>query len=490
MKKKNILAILLLAAALPLIAFRLAWTQTQPKGDAMDTLRSKMALEAQIEERLRQMLTSFLNTKDITVAVKVNLLVKKQETEQTSGVRKWDAKEEIVLPGVPAAASMTKASSAGSDAAAAKKIVRMGVSSINIWIMVGKPLTKEKEARLQKIISGALDLQADAGDTVIIESSPQEEAASSINAGAIVALVCLVVISIFLYGPFRAFLKRLPDALTSMAPAKVTAPSGGATSLSISGEEGAESTMTGALSISGGGGGGGGSVLTFGSDDTASLDKYVTKDNVEDLRLILLNEPPEVIAKVVQRIPQKLAFAAIPKNHMKEVLEQFLKRDFDEPEAIKKLLDRIRDRMAGSFGGEARLANLLQIMDKKSQERTLSFIRERDATFADTLESRFFKFDDLLRYDETAVRRIFRKAGAEPFACCLKNCDEPTVEAFFEMLGPAIKDLLSARIQNILLAVDSNDSELMILSAVNALAAKGLVLPLAEVKKAGFAAVE
>ena len=486
MKRKNISLILLLAAALPLLALRAAWTQTQPKGDAVDTLRSKMALEAQIEERLRQMLTSFLNTKDITVAVKVNLLVKKPEAEQTTGVRKWDAKEEIVLPGVPAAASMTKANTAGSDAAAAKKLVRMGVSSINIWVMVGKPLTKEKETRLQKIISGALDLQAEEGDTVIIESAP-EEAATAVNTGAIVALLCLAVISIFLYGPFRSFLKRLPDALTSMAPAKVAAPSGGATSLNISGEEGAESTMTGALSISGGGGGGAGSVLTFGSDDSLSLDKYVTKDNVEDLRLILLEETPEVIAKVVQRIPQKLAFAAIPKNHMKDVLEQFLKREFDEPEAIKKLLDRIRDKMAGSFGGEARLGNLLQIMDKKSQERTLSFIRERDATFAAALETRFFKFDDLLRYDETAVRRIFRKAGAEPFACCLKNCDEPTAEAFFEMLGPAIKDLVAARMQNILLAVDSNDSELMILSAVNSLAAKGLVLPLAEVKKAGFA---
>lgn len=485
MKQKNLLVTLLILAALPLTALKLSWAQTQPKGGAVDAIRAKIALEAQIEERLRQMITSFLNTKDVAVAVKVNLLVKKPEGEQAGGVRKWDEKEEIILPGVPAAANMTKDIAAAKAADAAKKQVRLGVSSVNIWIIVGKQVTKAQDAKIKQLVSDALDLQVENGDTITIESAPPEKPSMVLNLGAIVALLCLAVIAVFLYGPLRAFLKNLPAALTSMAPAKPAAPAGGATALSLSSEEGAESTMTGALSISGGGGGAG-SVLTFGSDDTASLDKYVTKDNIEDLRLILLNETPEVIAKVVQRIPQKLAFEAIPKNRMKEVLEQFLRRGFEQPEAIKKMLDGIRDKMAGSFGGETRLGNLLQIMDKKSQERTLAFIRERDLTFAAALEARFFKFDDLLRYDEMAVRRIFRKAGAEPFACCLKNCDEPTVEAFFEMLGPAITDLLKARINNILLAVDSNESELLILSAVNALAAKGLVLPLAEVKKAGF----
>ncbi len=485
MKLKTILIKTGILAALPLLALKMAGAQAQPKGAAIDAIRSKVALEAQIEERLRQMLTAYLNTKDLAVAVKVNMLLKKPEEQAGSAVRKWNEKEEIVLPGVPAATSMTKESS-GADAAA-KKAVRLGVSSIDIWVIVGKQVPKDREEKIRQLITAALDLDVAAGDTVKIEGSVPVKPDTVGSPGALVALICLLVIGIFLYGPFRSFLKRLPEALTAMAPAKAAAPAAGGTALSINGEEGAESTMTGALSISGGGGGAGASVLTFGGDENMPLDQYVTKDNIDDLRLILLNETPEVIAKVVQRIPQKLAFEAIPKLQMKDVLGQYLKRSFEEPEAIKKLLDGIRDKMAGSFGGETRMANLLQIMDKKSQERTLAFIREKDATFATALESRFFKFDDLLRYDETAVRRIFRKAGAEPFACCMKNCDEPTREAFFEMLGPAIKALVAARIDNIMLAVDSNDSELIILNAVNALAAKGLVLPLAEVKKAEFA---
>lgn len=475
MKKKILVKLLILAAA-PLIAFKPAGAQTQPKGGAMDAIRSKIALEAQIEERLRAMLTSFLNTGEVAVAVKVNLLVKKPEAEQGSSVRKWDEKEEIILPGVPAAASMTKENpTAAADAA--RNAVRLGVSSINIWVIVGKPVPEETDARIRKIISDALDLQIEAGDTVTIESAAREGMGLSVNTGALVALICLAVLAIFLYGPFRGFLKRLNENLAALS---MNAPAAGGTDTAISGEEGPESAMTGALNLSGGAGS---SALTFESGENAPLEKYVTKENVDDLVLILQNEPPEVIAKVVQRIPPKLAFAAIPKYRMREVLEQFLKREFSEPEAIKTLFNRIRDKMSGSFGGDTRLGHIVQVMDRKSQESALVFIREKDAAFAAALETRFFRFADLLRYDETALRRIFRKAGAESFARCLRNCDETTTESFFEMLGPAIKDLVSARMQSIVTVGDSNDSELNILNAVNALSSRGIILSLAEVKQ-------
>ena len=472
-----------------LLLAALLFPAAMASGQAMDALRGKVALEAQIEERLRAMLSSYLNTKDVAVAAKVNLLVKRPdgEPQEKGGVRKWDDKDELILPGVPAATSMTKDAAAAKAAEAAKKQVRIGVESINVWIVVGKAVTKDQEAKIRKLVTDALGLDAAAGDTVSVEASaPAKDKLGLPGMGAVVAIVCLLVLAVFLYGPFRAFLKHLNENLAAMAAAKkpVEVVKGGGGDITLAGGEdlGSETTMTGALAIAGGGGGA--SVLSFDSGENIPLEKYVTKDNVDDLMLILHDEPPEVIAKVVQRIPQKLAFTAIPKYKMREVLEQFLKREFEQPEKIKAMMDRIKDKMAGSFGGEQRLGNLMQIMDKKSQERTLALIREKDPAFAAAVETRYFKFEDLLRYDEMAIRRIFRKSGAEAFARCLKNCDAPTQEAFNEALGPAIRDLVAARMQSMLLTGDTNDSELTILAAVQALAAKGLILPLADVKQA------
>ncbi|MDT8286887.1 MAG: FliG C-terminal domain-containing protein [Elusimicrobiales bacterium] len=479
MIKKNELVLLL-----PILLAAAAINPSGTRAQGLDALRGKMGLETQIEARLQPMAASYLGDKNVSVAVKVNLQTDQQEAGQQGGVRRWDDKGELILPGVPAATSMTKDSSAARNEAA-KRLARLGVNSIAIWIVSGEPVSKDRAAGLKKMISDALDLQEAAGDTVAIESAPAEKASLALNSGAIVALISLAVLGLFLYGPFRAFLKRLNENLAALAAsAKSTVavkPQGGG-DIAMAGDElPSETSMSGALNISGGGGSA--SVLTFDSGENIPLEKYVTKDNVDDLRLILNDEPAEVIAKIAQRIPQKLAFAAIPKNRMKEVLEQFLKRSFDDPETIKAMMTRVKDKMAGSFGGETRLATLMQIMDKKSQERTLNFLREKDPLFASVVETRYFKFEDLLRYDETALRRIFRKAGAEPFARCLKNCDAPTLEAFFEMLGPAIRDLAQARMQNMMLTGDTNDSELTILNAVNALAAKGFILPLADVKQ-------
>lgn len=483
MKMKNYLLVALLAAAAALGAYGTA------AGQAMEALRGKVALEAQIEERLRAMLSSYLDTKDIAVAAKVNVQVRKADEEKAGagGVRKWDEKEELILPGVPAATSMTKDAAAAKAAEAAKNKLRLGVASVNIWIIVGKQVPKDQEAKAKKLVSDALGLDTELGDTVSLESTPPEKASRVIDITALVVLVCLAVLAVFLYGPFRGFLKRLNENLAAMAASKtaVEVKGGGGGDITLTGgaDEGGEAaTMSGALNIAGGAGGA--SVLSFDSGENIPLDKFVTKDNVDDLMLILHNESPELIAKVVQRIPQKLAFSAIPKYKMKEVLEQYLKREFMEPEKVKELLNSVKDKMAGSFGGEARLGNLMQIMDKKSQESTLAFIKGKDAAFAANVETRYFKFEDLLRYDETAIRRVFRKAGAEPFARCLKACDNPTAEAFAEALGPAIRDLLAARMQHMLITGDSNDSELTILAAVNTLAAKGMILPLSDVKQA------
>lgn len=478
MTKKLLIIALIAAAAFAAASPRL-------RAQTVDALRGKVALEAQIEERLRAMLTAYLKTQDVSVAARVDIMVRKTE-EKKGGLRKWDDKDEIILPGVPAATSMTKDAGEAKAAEAAKRQVRLGVDKVEIWIVVGKPISKEQDARIKKMVTDALGLDPAAGDTITVESAPAEKPARELPSfGPLIALAGLLVLAVFLYGPFRGFLKALNDNLAALAVAKkpVEVVKGGGGDITLAGGDdiGSETTMTGALAIAGGGGA---SVLSFDSGENVPLEKYVTKDNVDDLMLILHDEPPEVIARVVQRIPQKLAFAAIPKYRMKEVLEQFLKREFETPENIKAMLERIKDKMAGSFGGEQRLGNLMQIMDKKSQQRTLEFVRERDAAFAASVEARYFKFEDLLRYDEMAIRRVFRKAGAEPFARCMKNLDNATLEAFYEALGPAIKDLVTARMQNMLLTGDVNDSELTILAAVNALAAKGLILPLADVKQA------
>ncbi|PKM97919.1 MAG: hypothetical protein CVU79_05960, partial [Elusimicrobia bacterium HGW-Elusimicrobia-3] len=212
MKSKNLLIFALLAAAL--------LAPAAARAQSLEALRSKTALEAQIEERLRSMISSYLNTKEVAVAAKVNVQVSRKADDPKSGVRKWDDKDELILPGVPAATSMTKDAGAAKAAEAARRQVRLGVDSVNIWIIVGKPVAKDQEAKVKKLVSDALGLDAGVGDTISVESTLPEKPSRALDIGAIVALVCLAVLAAFLYGPFRGFLARLNENLAALAAAR------------------------------------------------------------------------------------------------------------------------------------------------------------------------------------------------------------------------------------------------------------------------------
>ena len=71
----------------------------------------------------------------------------------------------------------------------------------------------------------------------------------------------------------------------------------------------------------------------------------------------------------------------------------------------------------------------------------------------------------------------------EAFARCLSLCDEEVQKSFFDLLGPAIKDLITSRMQTMVHVTDAGDSELAILKAIETLSATGLLLSLMEVKQ-------
>ena len=285
MSKRTAAAIMILAGGL------LAWAPAA-RAQSIEAVRSKVALEGQIEERIRAMASSFLNTTDVAVAAKVNISASRNEGGKEGGVRRWDDKDEIILPGVPAATPMTKDAAAAKAAEAAKKQVRIGYASVNLWVVIGKKITKDQEEKLKNLITSALDLQPDAGDTLSIESSlPRKPLPGmGVMVAAGVSLFALMVLAVFLYGPLRSFLGRLNENLAALAAAKKgpaeRKTGGGGGDITLAGDDiPAETTMSGALAISGGGGAA--SVLTFDSGENVPLEKYVTADNVDDLMLIL-----------------------------------------------------------------------------------------------------------------------------------------------------------------------------------------------------------
>jgi hypothetical protein len=473
MKRRTIAAVCALAALLVSSAYcRLH------AAESVDIYDQKLKVESQMEAKLKKTLAPWLGTENIIAVVRLELADGGDKAKSGNVVRKWDESEELVLPGVPAATSMTKKSRSEET----PKGSRLGLANISVSLLIDKKLKKEKMDQIHRLVVSMFGMDMNAGDVLTVESYRAPSSSLGFpGASTILLTLLLALLGVFLFGPVMKVLRTLNENI----PAFVAAQTAPVRTEETDDEEKFDDEDRDAghaapliIERSGAVAGPAGSAA-----DNADLAGIVTKDNIENLRQALGNESPAVIATVIQRLPSELAFLAIPEGKINAVLAEFTRVRFENSERVKQNLRRVKSRVEWCFGGAMNLARILQSMDRKLQENTLTLLVEKDPDFAMQVERRLFRFIDLLYYEETALKRIFRKAGIDPFVKCMKECAEDVVNLFYQKLGPSITDLIAERLKTTVSAGGSTEAENKILQAIDELHRKGYVQAIEEIKE-------
>ncbi len=210
---------------------------------------------------------------------------------------------------------------------------------------------------------------------------------------------------------------------------------------------------------------------------------FLTEDKIEDFKLAIADESPRTIARIVQNLPSKFAFASIPENKLDEVIAEFMKIEYENPDDIKNLFSRIETKFRGQYGGARKLSSFIQVINKESQENILRVLGEKSPEFATEVQQRLLKFEDLLNYADRDLQRIFRKVGAEVFAQCVKGVSEEVAAAFSAKLGPNIDNLIQSRIKMLVGNGQDIDSTMLIFQAVQELSGKNIIPAIDKVRK-------
>ena len=465
--------------------------------ESVDVVSNKVAIEARMEDRIKLVLASYLSTENIIATVRVNLLRSDEAdavvNEGGKKIRAWDASEEIILPGVPAANSMVKADKTKSES----NKMRFGVASININLFIGKKLNDKASEKVKEIIVNMFGLDLDAGDMLTIESYEPIGKASDgkgISHLEIILIVFLLLLVYYLFGPLKHFMEVFNQNLLSRGSKSASGGFDGSSNEEfglMSSSDESEKEVHATLLPSGIGGSAhmAGSIAgSIVGDEVNSLNKLINNETVEDLKLVLANEPGDVIAKVIAYLPSKYALAAIPNHRVTEVLAQYTNVASENPEELKNTISRIRARVEGSFGGAARLSKIVQFMDKSSQESILNMLRSKNMEFARNVEKRIFRFEDVLNYESQHLRRIFRKAGADTFANCLMSQTEAVVQKFYDKLGTSITALIANKLSVIVSSVRNIEAELEVFKAIENLSEKGLIPSIDQIKQSAVIA--
>ena len=175
---------------------------------------------------------------------------------------------------------------------------------------------------------------------------------------------------------------------------------------------------------------------------------YVPADSLVNL---IKGEHPQTIALILSRLPQEKAaeiLGLLPEEIKADVGIRILKigqvqddvlREIDQ--SIKKDLSRVGVATKKVDGVEI-LANILNEVDRKTEDDVLSHIESEDTDLAEKIRQKMFVFEDLLQLDDRGFREILKNVDNPLLVKALKTASDEMKEKIFSNLSERAAEML------------------------------------------------
>jgi flagellar motor switch protein FliG len=175
---------------------------------------------------------------------------------------------------------------------------------------------------------------------------------------------------------------------------------------------------------------------------------YVPADSLVNL---IKGEHPQTIAVILSYLPQEKAaeiLALLPVEIKADVGLRIVKigqvqddvlRELDE--SIKKDLSRVGVASKKVDGVET-LANILNEVDRTTEDDVLSHIESEDTDLAEKIRQKMFVFEDLLQVDDRGFREILKNIDNPLLVKALKTASDEMKQKVFNNLSERATEML------------------------------------------------
>ncbi len=163
------------------------------------------------------------------------------------------------------------------------------------------------------------------------------------------------------------------------------------------------------------------------------------------LAQILRNEHPQTLALILGHLHSDQAAELIqnlPAGVRPEILMRLAKLEAvpeDTLMEVDKVLQSQLIAMGGKegkkVGGVPAVAEILNAVDRATEEEVLSEIEEESAQMAEEIRNLMFVFDDIKSLDDRHIRELLKEISNEDLTLALKGASEDLQEKFFGNLS-------------------------------------------------------
>jgi len=189
--------------------------------------------------------------------------------------------------------------------------------------------------------------------------------------------------------------------------------------------------------------------LSLGS--SANLDSLELIDP-RTLATFIRNEHPQTIALILAHLdPKKCGetLKLLPESLHTEILLRIANLEAVGPEIIDEIDDVLRNEIQAmgsistqKIGGVEPLAEMLNLIDKATEEQILDSLEERDPDLAEQIRQLMFVFDDLVKIDARGIQEIIKNVPNDKWKVALKTASEAVTELVFSNMSERASKML------------------------------------------------
>lgn len=208
------------------------------------------------------------------------------------------------------------------------------------------------------------------------------------------------------------------------------------------GEERARGIL-GGLNISSGGGR---TLESLEMVDAKSLSTFLVNEHPQTVAVILAHLEPEKKGDVLRRLPESL---------QAEVVLRMAHLDNVDPELISEIDRVLKHQLSAtstveqaSLGGVQPVAEMLNVMDKNSEQTIMSRLEEKDPLLAEEIRKLMFVFEDIAKIDDRGVQLLLKEVPNDRLLLALKTANEDIKAKIFKNISARAAEMLREDLSN------------------------------------------
>lgn len=210
--------------------------------------------------------------------------------------------------------------------------------------------------------------------------------------------------------------------------------------------------------------------------DAKSLSTFLVNEHPQTVAVILAHLEPEKKGEVLRRLPESLQAEVVLRMANLDNVDPELIADIDK--VLKNQLSSTSTVEQASLGGVQPVAEMLNVMDKNTEQSIMSRLEEKDPLLAEEIRKLMFVFEDIAKIDDRGIQMLLKEVPNDKLLLALKTANEDIRNKVFKNISARAADMLREDLANMgparLSDVESAQQE--IVNAARRLEAEGKII--------------